>query len=129
MKKHIRYLLFFGFWTVLIVSIYIYGKIRKNEMEDYKQITIGKINDFGNGGSGTVTLHFTFTYNNKIYFSKRGSRIARVKYNYFDGKYFPVIFSSIDPDNNKLLVFPDDFKSWEMPFPDSLNWVIQYQKW
>jgi len=37
---------------------------------------------------------------------------------------FPVIYDSLDPSNCQILVFPDNFAKYGLPFPDSLSWVI-----
>ena len=39
------------------------------------------------------------------------------------GKSFPLIYSSKDPHDNSLLITPDDFKRFNLAFPDSLYWV------
>ena len=41
----------------------------------------------------------------------------------YEGKYFPVVYSTINPDKSILLISPDDFDRFGIVFPDSLNWV------
>ena len=36
---------------------------------------------------------------------------------------FPVIYDSNDPKQNQMLIFPDHFEYYHLPFPDSLQWV------
>jgi len=36
---------------------------------------------------------------------------------------FPVIYDSTDPKVNQILIFPDEFAYYHLPFPDSLQWV------
>ncbi len=38
-------------------------------------------------------------------------------------QYFPVVYSTKNPENSDLLVIPADFAAWQMQFPDSLHWV------
>jgi hypothetical protein len=44
----------------------------------------------------------------------------------FLNRYFPVVFDSFDPDNNRLIVSPEDFQKWNIKMPDSLMWVKRY---
>lgn len=45
----------------------------------------------------------------------------------FENKYFPVIY---DPKlgQSELLIEPEEFRNYNIPFPDSLSWVIKYFK-
>ncbi|MNE93942.1 hypothetical protein D3C80_1918520 [compost metagenome] len=36
---------------------------------------------------------------------------------------FPVIYQKSNPDNCQLLITPYEFKEYNIPYPDSLNWV------
>ena len=71
-----------------------------------------------------MDLHYEFFYNRKRYTSNntfykiRGLRE-------FENKYFPVMY---DPKmgSSQLLLYPLDFKRFNLPFPDSLKWVLQY---
>ena len=38
---------------------------------------------------------------------------------------FPVIYNGKDPSENDILIFPDDFSKYNLPFPDSLKWVVE----
>lgn len=37
--------------------------------------------------------------------------------------HFPVIYNKENPDENAILITPEDFESFAVPYPDSLNWV------
>lgn len=43
------------------------------------------------------------------------------------GKSFPIIISTTDSLYRDLLVFPKDFATYNIPFPDSLSWVKEYE--
>ena len=45
----------------------------------------------------------------------------------FVNKYFPVIYD-LKYERSELLVQPANFKKYNLVFPDSLNWVLQYIK-
>lgn len=128
MKNTLKYVLFFSFWSILIGGMYYYGKIKRNELEKYREIAIGTITDYGFGGSGTIVLHYSFNVEGKTYFGTDGMRIRSSYYQHFVGKQFPVIFSRKNPNNHGILMTPYAFKAWNIQFPDSLAWVTQYEK-
>lgn len=45
---------------------------------------------------------------------------------HFINKSFPVIYVPENPIINEILITPDRFKKYAIPFPDSLNWVLKY---
>ena len=44
------------------------------------------------------------------------------------GKSFPVIYSTVNPEYHGILIFPDDFKAYNIRFPDSLYWIAKHIK-
>lgn len=46
----------------------------------------------------------------------------------FLGKIFPIVYDSVDPSFNKILIFPNEFMEYGMTFPDSLEWVNKYRR-
>lgn len=41
---------------------------------------------------------------------------------------FPVIYNTNKPSQSEVLVFPSDFAEFDLPFPDSLRWVLEYDR-
>lgn len=125
-KKIISYVIFFAFWTILILSIYICGKIRTNEIENNKAFTTGQITNY-NEIPNSYVLEYTYTVNEVTYKDvSTGQSIAKNNYNYFKGKYFPVVYSAINPQKAEILITPYAFEAWGLTFPDSLEWVKDY---
>jgi hypothetical protein len=96
MKTHMKYVLLFGFWTCVILCIYLYGKYRNDEIEKFKEYGIGNVCECWYSGAGRVALHFTFKVGDKTFFSKNGPTIKTSNFRYFNGKNFPVIYSKIN---------------------------------
>ncbi|MBN8832917.1 MAG: hypothetical protein J0H76_00930 [Sphingobacteriales bacterium] len=71
-------------------------------------------------------LNYNFFYNGE---KKTGNNsIDKIRgLKDFEGKYFPVIY---DPKYgiSQILIDPAEFKKYNVPFPDSLNWVLPYFK-
>ncbi len=44
------------------------------------------------------------------------------------GYKFPVIYDTTDAEENYMVIFPEDFKNLNLPFPDSLKWVLKFNK-
>jgi len=123
-------------WTILLSCITLFFTIvllwQYNVREGIKKnkiIVIGKIIEYEQGLS-TKGQSPQFVY----YYYVNGA-----SYKYFrhtnwpkDGsifiyKSFPVVCDSTNPKNSRLLIFPDEFRDFNIPFPDSLQWVLDYQ--
>jgi hypothetical protein len=99
--------------------------------------------------------HANFTKGTIFYYYKQNSTDTIFQYNYvvkgishsgtlnfskditkdsLVGKTFPVIYDTTAKNGNNsilaacLLITPDDFKKYNIPFPDSLKWVLKYIK-
>lgn len=68
-------------------------------------------------------INYEYSVDGKIFSDESGVSVKREYARCFVGKYFPVVYSTIDTSINELLVAPDDFQRFNVPFPDSLNWV------
>jgi hypothetical protein len=44
--------------------------------------------------------------------------------NEFIGKTFLVVYDTLHPDNASILIFPHQYKNFNLPFPQNLNWII-----
>ena len=74
-------------------------------------------------------IKYNFAYNgNTIYSHGNAHKEYAPLKNFIINKQFPVIYSTVNPNYNMILILPEDFKDYNVPFPDSLNWVLQYIK-
>jgi hypothetical protein len=73
-----------------------------------------------------MTLKYEFSYKGE---RKGGNKpIQKIRgLREFEDKYFPVIY---DPKfgQSQILIDPGQFKRFNLPFPDSLSWVLKYFK-
>lgn len=44
----------------------------------------------------------------------------------FIGRSFPIAYDTLNPSNSQLLLTPQDFLIFHLPYPDSLKWVLPY---
>lgn len=112
-------LLFFG--SVFIYIHYIDKRIEKEGvlLNAMTTVWVGRVN-MG------MHLQYEFFYNGKKIIGERGFKNIRGNRD-FQKKAFPVMY---DPKfgTSQLLVEPIDFKEFNLPYPDSLTWVLQYLK-
>jgi hypothetical protein len=83
----------------------------------------------GKGSKGQYGLYYNFLFNEKSYKSTvllTGYVSKLNSKNYFINRTFPIAFNKNFPYLSQPLIFPNDFKEFNIPFPDSLNWVVQY---
>lgn len=58
------------------------------------------------------------------------SKRCRFSYNagkFLMNKYFPVIYSQKDITNHQILIEEKGFNDFELPYPDSLQWVKKFR--
>ena len=119
-----------SFFVLLFLGLDIAGRIRTKELEENKAFTTGQITNHGKRNNGTFYLKYSYTVNGKNYKDLHtGVRILPCNYQYFEGKYFPVIYSTKNPKKSVILMDSYAFESWGLAFPDSLKWAEDYSKW
>ena len=76
------------------------------------------------GANISMDLRYEFYYKGKKITGSNATGNYRGNQNFVD-KYFPVMY---DPEygSSELLVQPANFKKYNIPFPDSLRWVLEY---
>jgi len=121
-------------WTILLsciglLALYgIYeGKQHKDRIKQNQIITTGKIVDHEKKGYRTDDL---FIYEYFVNGSKyKASHIGNwpKDYSVFLNRNFPVAYNELDHKEAEMLIFPSDFERLDIPFPDSLKWVLPYK--
>jgi hypothetical protein len=89
------------------------------------KIAIGVITKIEKGNRARIYFFYEFNDENGILFKNSNEEILN-NYNFFLQRSFPVIYDPIDPSNNQILITKDDFESYKVVYPDSLDWVEQY---
>jgi hypothetical protein len=114
---------------VFIVGFYSlrYSRNQKAELLAHKGITTAIITKFTPlGAKSGDDFEFTYSDYNSLFKGTYMGGGTKGEYN-FVGKQFPVVYDSLNPGGNfRMLISPDDFKYYNMPFPDSLKWVLSY---
>jgi hypothetical protein len=110
--------------TIGIILILFIASCKNSEIKQNKGITIGQIigsrKDYR---SNSYMLNYSYSVNNKKIFGESGRTVSQANLNQFMSKYFPVAYSTINPEKSFLIVSPENFKNWGIQFPDSLYWV------
>lgn len=115
-----------------ITCFYIF--YRKQERRKYinvilanSYLTIGVINNVQYVYKRGYKIEYSFDYKGQILYNKYYSPLSSKMQSLIVGKYFPVLVNEKNPSNNDILIFPDDFKAFKIPFPDSLSWIKEYE--
>lgn len=108
---------------LFLLSI-IWWKKNQNGLKNNGVIVEAKILRVNFGGRSTGGFQCLITYQNETKEISSFSSISKGKVA-FVGKTFPAMYL---PSKNilEVLITPKDFKKFNIPFPDSLNWVIPY---
>ena len=119
-KKVIIGLLLIGI-IFFIYHQFLWGDLKKNGI-----LLVGVIKEQSfHSKSSMVDVTYTFEYKGKHYEYQSNSGVVHSPI--FIGKTFPVIVSKVT-FNSTMLITPNHFKTFNIPFPDSLKWVLGYIK-
>jgi hypothetical protein len=109
----------------LIIITAIYLIVSKKKLHKNGILLNAKTTNWAPGAKVSLDLKYEFYY-------KGEKKIGADAFNDFRGnpdfvgRYFPVIYYPGWGGHNQLLITPSDFKEFNLPFPDSLNWVLPY---
>lgn len=123
-------IIFISMLLFIFIARLRYYSEEKDLAQKY-EIAIGKITYFGySAGSATGSPEYTFNLNNhKIVESFKQNvfcrRLSNEDERIIKSIKFPVIYSPSNPDVSRILLKRSDFKKYEVPFPDSLKYVIE----
>jgi hypothetical protein len=116
------------FLSVVILILILIGlefahRKRTQRIRGNIQWSVGVIHRTKLNYKSSPTFYYSFSFKDTIIHASRNIAIRYYEREKFINKAFPVAFSSKNPETSYLLVFPKDFKKFDLPFPDSLQWV------
>lgn len=120
----------FALFSIIVGSLTNYfnkDEVNKEKaaFDAHKKFTIGTITSYKMRGYKAASAYYTYKFDvkNESYY---GEFQLLAGSDAFLKRKFLVAYDSTNPQNNYMLVLPKDFQSFNLPFPDSLRWVIQY---
>ncbi len=117
-----------GLFFLFIVISGIIGTYRMNKMSKRYKITSGYVNRYGQFAKSSVMyIDYNYIVFNKEY--KRSRTLNTDHHEVFVGKYFPVLYDSMDPGVHEILITRSDFVEYGLVPPDSLAWVEKYVRY
>lgn len=119
----------FILFLVIITLIFINGSNRSNKaveiIKSNSKIVSGRVLGISYSVKHGYEVKYEFYFEGQFYFGAySSSNIATLKNNIND-KWFPVIFKVDDPVKNQIMIMPEDFDKFGVPFPDTLYWIKQ----
>ncbi len=130
MKTNILKILMIILLIVFPIFIILYGFYNKNSLKRNYTILTCKIVEVWAGTKGSpnsVKVKFEYFINNKRYYNdvQYDKSIAlSVWKNEILGKNFPVAIDSTNYKNSYPMILPENFEFYNLPYPDSLKWVL-----
>lgn len=110
---------------ILLVFGYYSNKQRYDKLNINKCYATGHISKFESRFRGGAGYLYEFTVNGKTYSDSYSYPDNNAP---FDNKTFTVVYECNNPDNHALLIFKKDFEKYDEIFPDSMSWLIPYDK-
>lgn len=123
--------IFVGIFFMVSISIYVLGFMYRDnkikEIHDHAAFSVAKITKYlPAGAKGSDFFSYECAIKNRSYGGDHIGIWPNAGSIRFINQYFPLIYDSLQPDKQQLLITPEDFKKFDIPFPDSLKWVIPY---
>lgn len=118
-----------SFYVVLVVIaiVIIFILIGKKELQTQGILLNAKTTNWASSSYMGMDLKYEFYY--------KGEKLSGANaFNKFRGDpdfvdhYYPVMYYPGLGGHSQLLIEPEDFKEYNIPFPDSLKWVLPYLK-
>ena len=103
---------------MVILSYIDEADLKKNGV--VVQVTILSVNPGGKSGGGFQCL---INYQGESFERPSGTSVKQGRYS-FVGKHFPGMYSR-NTNTLKILITPEDFEKYNIPFPDSLKWALR----
>lgn len=111
-------------FIALVVLCVVYAFYRSSDLKRNGVILQGQILKSAFSAKSSVMLFkYRFVYNNKTYEDYSPAGVTNSTE--FVGKIFPVRFSS-KTGRSEILITPRHFKRYNIPHPDSLEWIKRY---
>jgi len=127
-NKRIVWIIFIAF-AVSTCFLMIRGIFLDRKMKKEGKITTAKIIDYKLGYRGGISFIYSFnTDGEKIVGKKSFMELVSNRPADFLNKSFPVIYLKDNPSYNYLLLSRYSFNKFGILFPDSLKWVIKFEK-
>lgn len=103
--------------------------VLKKDLIENKTFSICKITSVKHYYKSDELFTFQYIINQKQYTGEyKSSKFSTAIYDEIKGKFLPIVYSRIDPKNCRLLLSRDDFERFNLPYPDSLLWIYNYEK-
>jgi hypothetical protein len=109
----------------LIAIVIIYILIVKRELHKQGILLNAKTTNWASGAKVSLDLKYEFYYNGKKIIGANAFNDFRGNLDFLN-RFFPVMYYPGLGGNSQLLIGPEDFKEFYLPFPDSLKWVLPY---
>ncbi len=121
--------IFYTAVVVLIVALIGYAKNSRRLLEANHEVTNCVVDEVKTiGREQVIGVKYHFFVAGKTYKSDASFSRAQMSYENFkllEDKSFPVAYNLKYFDfSSFILIFPKDYKDFNVPFPDSLNWIL-----
>ena len=109
---------------VLFIGVIVLRNINQRNLKEHGVLVTAKILRVNYGGKVSGGFQCAINFKNKYLKLPSPSSLKRGKLD-FIGKTFPAMFLPTN-ETLEILITPVDFEKFNMPFPDSLKWVMEY---
>jgi len=109
-----------------LLLIFSYGIFSKNRLDKHGILLNAHTSEWAHLSTMNTSLKYElYFHGRKILGNNSFKKISGL--HDFEDRNFPVMYDTL-LGTSQLLIEPADFQEFNIPYPDSLNWVLQYLK-
>lgn len=116
--------IFFIAVFLIVIWMFYHQFSMENDLKKNGIIVNATITNVLSNYKNIPSFKYEFVYKNVKYIKDNPTGIET--YTFFIGRKFPAIFS-LRTGTCELLMTPENFDKYNIPYPDSLQWVLQYR--
>lgn len=116
-------------FAIFGLIIYMFWARKVDLIKRHLKITTARVYNTGTGYKGQLSVDYVYIINGKQFKSSTALSTSDKNYATFENKFFPLVYDSLDIDNQEILIRPTDFEHYSMKIPDSLVWIKNYYGW
>ena len=111
------------FLTIVLIG-FIYGNMFRNRIRNNLKLGTAKVERLEKGGyEQNDVITYSYKISGKTYDGDK--TLGEYRDYRLVGKTFPLAYNEKKPNESILLIYPKDFESFDLVFPDSLTWVME----
>ena len=123
----------FKYWYIGIIFAFILAYLshklfRKESLFQNGKMAYAYVYEVNDAGikAANIVIYYSFFVEQREHSGGMDSNLDYAVKSEIMNRYVPVIYDTLNPNNNILLISEKNWEKLNLPFPDSLSWLKKY---